>query len=163
MDLQRTTRFVGGDLKRGRCLLEWEPVGHHSICPHTAGGDELDCNLEVVPGRLGLDELEAHAVANWLQTYGAIDALELASGPYEQWARLQLLDPASPPNVEGREVAAMLNEKERCYFWFWQPDADEDFEPRTTCPFCNEALVRYDDGIFPQLLCEQDSVVLVGR
>lgn len=123
----------------------------------------LVCNLEVVPGRLGLDELEAHAVANWLQTYGAIDALELASGPYEQWARLQLLDPASPPNVEGREVAAMLNEKERCYFWFWQPDADEDFEPRTTCPFCDEALVRYDVGIFPQLLCEQDSVVLVGR
>src|SRR3569833_829430 len=47
----------------------------------------LVCNLDVVPERLGLDELVVHAVASWLQTYGAIDALELASGPYEQWAR----------------------------------------------------------------------------
>ena len=121
------------------------------------------CNLEVVPERLGLDEPKVHVVADWLSTYGAIDALELASGPYEQWARSQLLDPASPPNVEGRQVTSMLNETERCYFWFWQPETDEDSEPRTSCPVCGGTLARYDSGIFPQLLCEEDSIVLVGR
>jgi hypothetical protein len=123
----------------------------------------LNCNLEVAPGRFDLDGRQVDAVADWLRTYGAIDALELASGAYERWARLQLLDPASPPNVEGRRVAAILNEKERCYFWFWQPSADDDFKPRTSCAVCGGTLARYDGGIFPQLLCEDDSIVLVGR
>src|SRR4051794_2341645 len=64
----------------------------------------LNCNLEVVPERLGISAELAEAVATWLWTYGAIDALELASGAYEQWARDELLDPTSSPNIEGRAV-----------------------------------------------------------
>jgi len=56
----------------------------------------------------------------------------------------------------------MLNQKERCYFSLWQPDADDDFERSSTCAFCGGVLTRYDDGIFPQLLCERDSIVLIG-
>ncbi len=123
----------------------------------------LNCNGEVEPERLGLPAALAEAVASWLFTYGAIDALELASGEYEQWARSVLLDPASPPNVEAMELARQLNELNRCYFWFWQPDSDDDWEPRSTCPLCGDQLTRYDAGIFPQLLCEHDSLVLVGR
>jgi predicted nucleic acid-binding Zn ribbon protein len=123
----------------------------------------LRCNLEVRPERLALTARETDDVAHWRLTYDAIDALELASGEYEQWARERLLDLNSPPNVEGRKVAAMLNEKERCYFWIWQPQADDGWIPPSACPYCGEALAGYDEGIFPQLLCERDSVVVVGR
>jgi hypothetical protein len=123
----------------------------------------LNCNREVRPERLDLPADLADDVAGWLTTYGAIEALELQSGEYEQWARGELLDPASPPNVEGLEVARRLNELNRCYFWFFQPESDEGWEPRSTCPFCDEPLSLYDRGIFAQLLCERDNVVLVGR
>ena len=56
----------------------------------------------------------------------------------------------------------MLNQKERCYFSVWQPETDEDFQPPSTCTICGGVLTRYDDGIFPQLLCERDSIVLIG-
>jgi hypothetical protein len=59
----------------------------------------LDCNLEVMPERLGLSAKLAEAVADWHCMHGAIDALELHSGAYEQWARGELLDPSSPANT----------------------------------------------------------------
>src|SRR5207302_10574742 len=65
----------------------------------------LNCNLEVAPERLGLSAEVAWDVASWLLTYGAIDALELESGPYESWARSVLLDPSSSANVAGLAVA----------------------------------------------------------
>ncbi|HEY3463066.1 MAG TPA: hypothetical protein VGK62_06435 [Gaiellaceae bacterium] len=92
-----------------------------------------------------------------------MDALELASGEYEQFARSQLLDPQSPTNIEGRKVTAMLDEKERFYFGFWQPESDEDYTCLENCPYCGGTLMQYDGGIFPQLLCERDSIVAVGQ
>jgi hypothetical protein len=123
----------------------------------------LNCNLEVEPERLGLTARLADVVASWLRTYEAIDALELQSGEYEQWARGELLNPESPANIEGMQVTRELNELNRCYFWFWQSDGDEGWKPRSTCPICGDELTPYGAGIFPQLLCERDSVVLVGR
>jgi len=124
----------------------------------------LRCNLEVRPERLGgLTAREVDDVADWNATFSAISWLELESGAYERWARTQLLDLNSQPNIDGRMVTAMLNEKERCYFWLWQPEADEDWAPPSSCPYCSEQLARYDEGIFPQLLCERDSIVVVGR
>ena len=122
----------------------------------------LRCNGEVRPERLSLSVSEVSAVGEWSAVAGAIEMLELDSGAYEEWARRQLLDPQSPVNIDGREVVAMLNEKERCYFWFFQQQSDDDFVPLSTCPYCGEPLTRYDDGIFPQLLCEKDSFVVVG-
>jgi len=122
----------------------------------------LRCNLEVPPERLRLDQPLDDAVAHWNAVYGAIDSLELDSGPYEAWARLQLLDPASPPNVEGLAVARSLSQIRRCYFWFFQPNADDDYESPALCPMCHEPLRPYDDGLFPQLLCENDNLVLEG-
>jgi hypothetical protein len=123
----------------------------------------LNCNLEVPPERLGLSAEVAWEVASWLLTYGAIDALELESGPYESWARSVLLDPLSHINVAGFAVARLLNELTRCYFWFWQAEGDDDWEPRSKCPICEQPLSPYNVGIFPQLLCEHDSLVLAGR
>jgi hypothetical protein len=123
----------------------------------------LDCNGEVPPERLGLSAQVAEAVARWLATSGPIDALELQSGAYEAWARAELLNLTSPANVEGLAVARQLNDLNRCYFSVWESTSDDDWEPRSTCPICDSTLTRYDKGIFPQLLCEQDSLVLVGR
>jgi len=122
----------------------------------------LRCNLEVPPERLKLSVIEVDAIAHWYGMYGAIDWLELDSGPYENWARSQLLDPGSPPNVEGLEVTKRLNAIRRCYFWFFQPVADDDYVSPTTCPICGDALVLFEEGLFPQLLCERDSLVLEG-
>jgi len=123
----------------------------------------LRCNREVPPERLNLDRRLADAIADWRYTYDAIGALELASGIYESWARAQLLDADSPPNVEGREIAGTLNQFCRCYFWFFQPDSDDGFVPRSTCPVCGDPLALYSEGIFSQLLCERDRLVLVGE
>ncbi len=123
----------------------------------------LRCNLEVPPERLNFGRGLADAIADWLRTYDAIGALELASGTYEGWARSQLLDADSRPNVEGREIAGKLSQFCRCYFWFWQPDSDDGFASRSTCPVCGEPLAPYDEGIFRQLICERDRLVLVGE
>jgi predicted nucleic acid-binding Zn ribbon protein len=122
----------------------------------------LDCNREVPPERLVLDLDMIQAIAFWDAGHGAIETLELQSGQYETWARARLLDPESPTNAEGRELAQRLNERRRCYMWFFQPESDDDWRPRETCPVCGNALEHYEHGIFPQLLCERDRLVLVG-
>lgn len=124
----------------------------------------LDCNREVFPERLGFGEKLADDIASWLGTYGAIDALELASGPSEGWARAELLDPRSHPNVEGLRLARELGAYGPCYFSFWQPGAaDDGWEPRAICPVCDGPLDEWEEGIFRQLLCERDRVVVVGE
>jgi len=122
----------------------------------------LQCNGEVPPERLELGRELVDAVANWYRTYGAIDALELQSGEYEEWARAELLNPDSPPNREGLELVRRLNERVATYFWFWQAESDQDGEPLSSCPVCGGGLVAHDSGLFPQLLCERDRLVVVG-
>jgi predicted nucleic acid-binding Zn ribbon protein len=122
----------------------------------------LNCNLEVPPERLGLDADLVQAIADWDEEHGAVNTLELASGDYEEWAQARLLDPTSSTNSDGLDLVRQLNEIRRCYFWFFQPQEAEDWKPRSGCPLCEGALVHYDDGIFPQLLCERDNVVLPG-
>jgi len=123
----------------------------------------MRCNREVPPERLRLETREVDAVASWQSVQGAIEMLELDSGPYELWARAQLMDPNSPTNRRGLEVSGLLR-AHRCYFWFFQPiGIDEDIPGLTNCPVCDRRLVRYDDGIFPQLICEDDWVVTEFR
>jgi Zn-ribbon-containing, possibly nucleic-acid-binding protein (DUF2310) len=122
----------------------------------------LDCNLEVPPERVGLDVDLVQAIACWDAEHGAIETLELQSGAYETWARAQLLDPQSPTNVEGRELAQRLNVRRRCFMWFFQAQSDDAWQARETCPVCGDLLEAYPNGIFPQLLCERDRLVLVG-
>lgn len=122
----------------------------------------LECNGEVPPERLELDPRLAEDLATWLSTYRAIDWLELASGEYEMWARQQLMDLDGPPNREGLQLNGRLNEAVRSYFWLWQPESEDGWRPPTRCPLCNDELTRHDTGLFPQLLCEEDSIVIVG-
>lgn len=122
----------------------------------------LDCNLEVPPERLELTADIVEEIASWDWEHGALETLELASGSYEDWARSRLLDPDSPTNVAGRALAVKLSAFRTCYFWFFQPQGDDNWQPRTTCPVCAEPVEHYDAGSFPQLLCQRDRLVLVG-
>jgi len=122
----------------------------------------LDCNLEVPPERLALPAEIVGEIAEWDSEHGALKTLELASGAYEEWAQARLLDAYSPTNIDGRALAAKLSSLRACYFWFFQPQSEDTWQPRTTCPVCSERLRPYDGGIFPQLLCEEEHLVLVG-
>jgi len=122
----------------------------------------LNCNLEVPPERLALSADLVEEIAHWDWEHGALETLELASGSYEEWARSRLLDPDSATNTAGRALAVKVSVLRACYFWFFQPQADDTWQPRKTCPVCAEPLECYDLGIFPQLLCEHDRLVLVG-
>jgi hypothetical protein len=122
----------------------------------------LDCNGEVPVERLGLARPVLQAVSFWDWQHGAIQALELASESYEAWAREQLLDPQSATNQNGLEAARLVNADHPCYFSFFDPQSDEDWKPRSTCPVCEDKLVPYRNGKYPQLLCERDRLVVVG-
>src|SRR3954447_11247361 len=119
----------------------------------------LDCNLEVPPERLELPGELVDAIASWDWEHGALLTLELASGDYEQWARARLLDPAGVTNIEGRELAQKITSLRPCYLWFFQPQDDDYWRARSTCPVCDGGLLPYERGIFRQLLCEQDRLV----
>ena len=123
----------------------------------------LKCNLEVESGRLALPTDLIEEIAAWHWEHGALETLELASGEFEEWARRQLLNPASSTNARGRELTVKISAHHPCYFWFFQPQSDVDWQPPEACPVCGDPLKRYDEGIFAQLICEQDRIVLVGE
>lgn len=123
----------------------------------------LDCNLEVDPTKLPLPDSLVESVAHWCTVVGAIQSLELDSGPYEAWARRELLDAASPVNLEGLELRVKLDEIRRCYYWFFQPEGDDEYVTPDDCPVCRQSMTAYDGGIFRQLTCEHCSVVIPGR
>jgi hypothetical protein len=123
----------------------------------------LDCNREVAPERLALAAELADDLAGWRSVHGAIEMLELDSGPYELWAQEQLLDPASATNAEGLALARRVNDLNRCYFWFFDAHTEDGWTPRAACPICGGPLQLYERGIFPQLLCERDGVVVTGE
>lgn len=114
------------------------------------------CNLAVPPEHLQLDQGAVDAVANWLQTYGAIDALELASGAYEAWANDELTNALSPANESAYETRADLDRFRRCYFSFWQPGESIPKE----CPVCGEPLAPFEESWPAQSVCEHDSIIM---
>ena len=123
----------------------------------------LDCNGEVAPERLALSAELAEDLASWRSVHGAIEMLELHSGPYEAWSQEQLLDAASATNAEGLALARRVNELNRCYFWFFDAQSEDGWTPREACPVCGAALEPYERGIFRQLLCERDTVAVIGE
>jgi hypothetical protein len=122
----------------------------------------LDCNLEVDPGALPLPQEMVDAVAHWAATAGAIEWLELDSGPYELWAQGELLDPQSPVNREGLELRRRLDNVRHCYYVFFQRMGDNGFVVPDSCPTYLGSLDTYLGGIFPQRICEACGIVLVN-
>jgi predicted nucleic acid-binding Zn ribbon protein len=115
------------------------------------------CNLEVPPERIGFSPQLAEAVAYWNEIAKAIDRLWLDSGAYEDWARNQLSDLASPVNVEGRRLARELNGSRRCYYWcFVDTDAAAGL---VNCPGCHRLLRTMSSGPFRQAFCDECSLI----
>jgi hypothetical protein len=122
----------------------------------------VNCNLEVRPETLELTPELIEAIAFWGRPYDAIDRLWLDSREYEDWAKEQLSDISSAVNVRGRAVQDQLNRLRRCYYWFFQDASSDDYEPMKECPSCGKPLLPYTHGIFPQLVCEPCSLIIVG-
>jgi hypothetical protein len=124
----------------------------------------LDCNLEVELASLPLPAAMVDAVAHWSWIAGAIHALELDSGPYEEWAQSELLNLASPVNQEGLQVRHALDGIRRCYYvLFQQMDLKTGaFLIPETCPPCGGQLAAYPAGQLPRLICEACSLVLIN-
>jgi hypothetical protein len=115
------------------------------------------CNLEVPPERLRLPPQLAEAVAHWNWIADGIHRLWLASGAYEDWARSQLANLASPVNVEGRRLAGELNGLRRCYYWCFE---DTDGSTRLTdCPVCSRRFSTMSSRPFKQAVCDNCSLI----
>lgn len=123
----------------------------------------LDCNLEVDPSAVPIPVDVVDAVAHWATVDGAIETLELDSGPYESFAQAQLSDLGSPVNSEGLAVRAELEKVRRCYFVLFQPlDADLNYAVPPACPGCGGGFKEYSSASFTRLLCEKCSLALVN-
>jgi predicted nucleic acid-binding Zn ribbon protein len=118
----------------------------------------MDCNREVPPERLGLEERHIQALAHWRHIYDAIDRLWLDSGDYEAWACAQLADPNSGVNQMGRRVCKELQEVSRFYYYCFQNEPEESEEPVRVCPICEGDLEDYPSRI-PQQVCQECSLV----
>jgi hypothetical protein len=132
------------------CALSYNPI--HCI----------DCNLEVDPSRLQLTRAITQGIAYWCGIYSAIDLLWLDSGKYEEWAKAQLSDICSPVNRRGLDTRASLDQLRRCYYWFFQDQSVDDFEPVEDCPKCGLPFSRCDGGVFSQFRCENCSIITIG-
>lgn len=117
----------------------------------------LLCKGEVDPAGLGLDQADVDAVADWRAEYGAIDALELASGPYEGWAQKELADPASAANRSAFALVERLARHRPCYFNFWQGD-----ETYASCPVGGEPLVEVRGARHSVATCQVHPVAVLG-
>src|SRR5262245_20459786 len=87
----------------------------------------MDCNLEVPPQFLALSDSVVEEIAHWCSMAGALEHMWLESGAYEGWARDQLSDIASPVNQLGLNLRSVLATTCRCYYWYFQDEAAEDF------------------------------------
>jgi hypothetical protein len=106
----------------------------------------LRCNGEVEPSQLPLPSDLVDAVAHWANIEGAIERLELDSGPYEGWAQAELLD------------------LHRCYLVLFQRmEPSGEFVVPEACPGCAGTFDEMANGRLTRLLCEPCGFALVNR
>jgi hypothetical protein len=123
----------------------------------------LHCNGEIEPAALPLPVDLVDPVAHWAMLDGAIEHLELDSGPYEQWAQRELLDLKSPVNIEGLALRRKLDGIRRCYFVLFQlMDGSGTFVVPPACPQCGGAFQGFKNDRFTRLLCEACGLALVN-
>ena len=116
----------------------------------------LKCNGEVPPERTGFTAELAEKIAFWRNLHDALMHLWLDSGDYEKWATTQLEDPGGQLNVTGLELVEALNKYHRTYYWWFQDNSTDEFEPRTDCPRCFADLVP----CMTHLVCDRCSIVV---
>jgi hypothetical protein len=118
----------------------------------------LVCNLEVAPERVGFPETLAEEFASWQSFHNCFYLLWLDSGEFESWAQAQLEDPGSRVNKWGLELVTELRAFHPAYYWWFQDNGAEDFEPLSRCPACQSALTERRG----RHVCEQCSIVVAN-
>jgi hypothetical protein len=116
----------------------------------------LRCNGEVPPERIGFSEELAEKLAFCRNVHNALKMLWLDSGEYEDWARARLEDPQGSVSLNGLEIVAELNKHRRTYYWWFQDNTLDDFEPLSACPRCSGELVEH----FGRRVCQECSIVV---
>src|SRR6185369_7089733 len=110
----------------------------------------MECKGEIPPERVHLEPDVAESLASWNHFFGAFETLWLDSGEYEEWARSELEDPASPVTVRGLELVRQLGAAPTYYLHLFQDTTRETWEAPTSCPRCGSAPAR----VLGWLVCE---------
>ncbi len=131
-------------------FLFWNPI--HCI----------NCNLEISPESINLNQKLIDEIANWAGLYGAIDQLWIDSSEYEAWAKRELTNIKSRINKLGLSVNRSMNKIRKSYYWYFQDESDENFIAFERCPKCNRKLMDYNNGIFKQKICERCLIIGSG-
>ena len=129
-------------------LCGCESISTVVLCD-TLGSNPLrcfDCSGEILPERVGYSADTAESIANWRSLHSSLYRLWLSSGEYENWARVQLLDPNGEMNRLGYDIVAELNSLPSigAYYWYFV-DTDAESEP-TACPKCSAPLRPLPNG-----------------
>jgi hypothetical protein len=121
----------------------------------------LRCNLEMPPERLGWSKDAVDGLAYWRQFHDCFYLLWLDSREFDGWAKAQLEDAASPVNTRGLALVAKLNAFRRTYYWWFQDNSADDWEPLSLCPRCGGDFVEWP-GRLPRYLCEPCSIAVAS-
>ncbi len=122
----------------------------------------VDCNLEVKPERVKLNQKAIDEIAYWSRLYAAVDQLWIDSDEYEAWAKNELSNIGSRINKLGLSANRSMNKIQKCYYWYFQDESDENFMPLNECPKCKRKLKDYNGGIFRQKLCDHCRIIGSG-
>lgn len=122
----------------------------------------MNCNLEVRPETLALDDQLTDEIAHWNSIYEALYRLWLDSGEYEEWAAAELGNLRSSVNESGRLLVTQLNQVRECFYWWFQDESVENFSPCDACPACKGKLDLFESDKLRQYVCRECSMVFAG-
>ena len=121
------------------------------------------CNLGVPPDRIPLTVDLVRDIAYWRWIYDAIYRLWLDSEDYEEWAERELGDIRSRVNQLGHRIVPQLSRIRKAYYWLFQNESLDEFQPRTACPLCGRDLTEFRGGFFVQKACEPCQILLSAK
>jgi hypothetical protein len=117
------------------------------------------CNLDVPPETLEIPPELVDALAHWRGVCDALYTLWLDSGEYEEWAAAKMADLSGAVNRRGLAARADLDAIRRCYYFWFQDESAEDFQPAGRCPLCSGPMTPWEGGVSPQVVCERCGIV----
>ena len=120
----------------------------------------VDCNLEIKPESLDLNQKVIDEIVYWSQLYGAIDELWLDSGNYEKWAKEELTNIKSSVNQLGLAANKSLNKLHKSYYFYFQDSSDKKHKPLEYCPNCNKKMNEISNNKFRQRYCNKCNIII---
>jgi hypothetical protein len=100
-----------------------------------------ECNGQIFPEALNLDENLAEVVVSWRTVYSSLYHLWLDSGAYEEFAKHALCDPRGEVNIKGMKISKMVSAIRPTLYNFFH---DCDDAPPEDCPVCGTRLQAND-------------------